>query len=566
MILKISIADTAAHLIQGIHNEDIPNTITAMNAQPQFPRPVNEPEFDYKTDRLGRAELERHLNMSEVVDIPAVVGGQRIFSGDIEEVRAPHDKSRLLARIHRPAEADIQAAIAASAGAAREWAALPFDQRAAVFLRAADMIGAKRHQITAATMLGQSKTVDQAEPDAAGELMDFLRFNVFEAQKVYASQPLTVPGAMNRADWRPLEGFVYAVSPFNFTAIGANLCSSPALMGNVVQWKPSQKSALANWQFFETLEQAGLPPGVINFLPADPVMTSRLLLESRDFAGLHFTGSSHVFRSLWRSVGQRVGHYRSLPRIVGETGGKDFVLAHPSSDAVTVTTALIRGAFEYQGQKCSAASRAYIPKSMWPAVKTGLHERLSQLRVGDVAERQTFMGAVIDGESHARISTRIESAKNDTQASLVFGGKCWTEPGWFIEPTVVQVADPYHSLMRDELFGPVLSVFVYEDSAWEETLKLVDTTSEYALTGSIFCVDRKALLQAETELSNAAGNLYINTKPTGAVIGQQPFGGGRASGTNDKAGSWMNLLRWTSPRVIKEAFLPQREWSFGTNE
>lgn len=537
-----------------------------MNAHPQFPRPVNEPEFNYQTEPSARAELERHLAATQVVEIPAVVGGKRIFSGDIEEVRAPHDRGRLLARIHRPAEADIRAAVAASTAAVRDWAALPFDKRAAVFLRAADIVGSvKRHQITAATMLGQSKTLDQAEPDAAGELMDFLRFNVFEAQKIYANQPLTVPGAMNRTDWRALEGFVYAVSPFNFTAIGANLCCGPALMGNAALWKPSQKSALANWQFFEILEQAGLPPGVINFLPADPVMTSRVVLESRDFAGLHFTGSSQVFRSLWGTIGQRVGDYRSLPRIVGETGGKDFVLAHPSSDAMTVTTALIRGSFEYQGQKCSAASRAYIPKSMWPEVKAGLCERLSELKVGDVAERQTFMGAVIDGTSHARISARIEGAKGDAEARVVYGGKTWTDPGWFIEPTVVEVADPRHPLMRDELFGPVLAVFVYEDSAWEETLKLIDVTSDYALTGSIFCLDRKALLQAETELANAAGNLYINTKPTGAVIGQQPFGGSRASGTNDKAGSWMNLMRWTTPRVIKETYLPQREWRFTGN-
>lgn len=535
-----------------------------MNAHPQFPRPANEPEFDYAGNAAGRAELDRLLGTTDVVDIPAVVGGRRIFSDDIEEVRAPHDRGRLLARIHRPAEKDVQAAIADSLSAAREWSALPFEKRASVFLRAAEIVAqVRRHEMTAATMLGQSKTVDQAEPDAAGELIDFMRFNVFEAQKVYANQPLTVAGAMNRADWRPLEGFVYAVSPFNFTAIGANLCCGPALMGNVCLWKPSQKSALANWRFYEILEQAGLPAGVINFLPADPAMTTRLVLQSRDFAGVHFTGSSQVFRSLWRSVGENVEHYRGLPRIVGETGGKDFVLAHPSADPVAVTTALIRGAFEYQGQKCSAASRAYIPKSLWPAVKQGLQERLPELRVGDVARQDTFMGAVIDGNSHERLSSRIQQAKADPNAQIVHGGKSWTDPGWFVEPTVIEVTDPKHALMRDELFGPVLAVFVYADAEWEPTLKLIDATSDYALTASIFCVDRKALLQAETALANAAGNLYINTKPTGAVVGQQPFGGSRASGTNDKAGSWMNLLRWTSPRVIKETYLPQAPWRFG---
>jgi 1-pyrroline-5-carboxylate dehydrogenase len=302
---------------------------------------------------------------------------------------------------------------------------------------------------------------------------------------------------------------------------------------------------------------------VINFIPADPAMATRIVLQSRDFAGIHFTGSSQVFKSLWRSIGENIERYRGLPRIVGETGGKDFVLAHPSADPVAVTTALIRGAFEYQGQKCSAASRAYIPKSLWPAVKTGLQERLPELRIGDVAQRETFMGAVIDGGSHARLTSRIEKAKDDPNAQIVHGGKAWTDPGWFIEPTVIEVSDPKHALMRDELFGPVLAVFVYADADWEQTLRLIDSTSDYALTASIFCVDRKALLQAETELANAAGNLYINTKPTGAVVGQQPFGGSRASGTNDKAGSWMNLLRWTSPRVIKETYLPQAQWRFG---
>ncbi|MCK1402304.1 L-glutamate gamma-semialdehyde dehydrogenase [Bradyrhizobium sp. 4] len=534
-----------------------------MNGFPTFPRPSNEPEFDYHGNPSAREELERHLNSQDVVEIPAVVGGRRIFSNDVQEVRAPHDRGRLLARIHRPSDTDVRAAIADSLKAAREWSGLPFDKRASVFLRAAEIVAhERRHMMTAVTMLGQSKTIDQAEPDAAGELIDFMRFNVFEAQKIYTSQPLTVPSAVNRADWRPLEGFVYAVSPFNFTAIGANLSCGPALMGNVCVWKPSDKSVLANYRFFEILEQAGLPPGVINFVPGDPAKTSSVVLESPDLAGLHFTGSSHVFKSLWRSIGTNIERYRTFPRMVGETGGKDFLIAHPSTDAVAVTTALIRGAFEYQGQKCSATSRAYIPKSLWPAVKSNLHERIELLQTGDVANRDTFMGAVIDGASHDRLATRIGKAKDDTRARIVCGGKSWTDPGWFVEPTVIEVFDPKHELMCHELFGPVLAVFVYDDAAWEETLRLVDSTSDYGLTGSIYCVDRKALLQAETILANAAGNLYVNYKSAGAVTGQQPFGGARASGTNDKAGSWMNLLRWTSPRVIKETYLPEASWSF----
>lgn len=534
-----------------------------MNAEPSFPRPKNEPAFDYKANPEGRAELESHLRTTEVIEIPTVIGGKRIYSNNVEEIRAPHDKERVLARVHLPSEAEVQKAITSSMAVARDWAALPFEKRASVFLRAAEVVGqVKRHEISAATMLGQSKTLDQAEPDAACELMDFMRFNVYEAQKLYENQPLTVQDAVNRTDWRALEGFVYAVSPFNFTAIGANLCCGPALMGNVALWKPSQKSALANWTFFEILEQAGLPPGVINFVPADPVVATQVALASKEFAGLHFTGSSSVFTSLWQHIGQRVGQYRTFPRIVGETGGKGFIVAHPSADAVAVAIALIRGAFEYQGQKCSATSRAYIPKSMWPSVKAELCDRLAELRVGDVEDYSTFMGAVIDESSYNRLSTRIQQAKNDPQAELVYGGKTWSEPGWFVEPTVIKVADPRHTLMSDELFGPVLAVFVFEDEAWEETLHLVDSTSQYSLAGSIFCTDQKVLLQAERVLANAAGNLSINTRPSGAVIGQQPFGGGRASGTNDKAGSWMNLLRWTSPLVIKETLLPEREWKY----
>lgn len=534
-----------------------------MNLPPRFPQPANEPAFDYRADAAARSELDAHLKSDDVVEIPTVIGGRRVFSGDIVEVRSPHDRSRLLARIHRPSEADIQASISEALRAAKDWSALPFEKRAAVFLRAADIIAREeRHMITAVTMLGQGKTLDQAEPDAVGELIDFMRFNVFEAQKIFENQPLTVADAANRIEWRPLEGFVYAVSPFNFTAIGANLACGPALMGNVCVWKPSDKSALANYRFFEILERAGLPPGVINFIPAEPVLATRVALGSREFAGLHFTGSSQVFKSLWRTVGENIETYRGFPRIVGETGGKGFLVAHASANPVEVTTALIRAAFEYSGQKCSATSRAYIPKSLWPEIRAGLQARLSKLQIGDVANQDTFMGAVIDEASYRRTTARIEKLKGDNQAKVVYGGKSWTEPGWFIEPTVVEVTDPKHELMCTELFAPVLAVFVYEDADWEQTLRLVDSTSDYALTGSIYCLELGPRLQAESVLSNAAGNIYVNHKTTGAVVGQQPFGGARASGTNDKAGSWMNLLRWTSPRVVKEAHLPEAAWDF----
>ncbi|MEX3981240.1 L-glutamate gamma-semialdehyde dehydrogenase [Paraburkholderia sp. EG287A] len=535
-----------------------------MISGPQFPLPANEAEVQFGEGTESGAALRRALEQREVVEIPTVIGGKRYFSNEVTEVRAPHDTQRLLARIHRPSESQIREAISSSKSVARDWASLTHASRATILHRAADIVATRlRAKINAATMLGQSKTLDQAEPDSACELIDFLRFNAYNAQRVYAEQPMSVPTAVNRADWRPLEGFVYAVSPFNFTAIGANLTTAPAIMGNTVLWKPSEKSALANYLFFEALEEAGLPPGVINFVPGDAELTTRVALSSPDLAGIHFTGSSAVFQSLWKGVASKVDAFRTIPRLVGETGGKDFVLAHPSANASEVAIALVRGAFEYQGQKCSAASRAYIPRSLWPAVSQQLRERLAELKVGDVADFSTFMGAVISQASHQKLSRVIDAAKDDAAVKLVSGGKTWTEPGWFVEPTVFEVSDPQHALMKEELFGPVLSVFVYEDAKWDETLKLIDATSPYALTGSIFCTDRFALHQAESVLVNAAGNLYLNDKPTGAMIGQQPFGGGRASGTNDKAGSYLNLLRWASPRVVKETYLPARDWKFG---
>lgn len=535
-----------------------------MNSVPKFPFPTNEPEMPFGAGSDAAKKLGEELSRRDVVDIPAVVGGKRLYSKDVEEVRAPHDHQRVIARIHRPSEAQIRDAVASARSVARDWADLPFASRAAVMLRAADIVASRlRIKINAATMLGQSKTIDQADPDSACELVDFLRFNVHNAQRIYDEQPLSVSTAANRADWRPLEGFVYAVSPFNFTAIGANLSTAPALMGNTVLWKPSEKSALANFIFYEALEEAGLPAGVINFVPGDAEMTTRIALSSSELAGINFTGSSAVFQSLWKTVGTNVGSYRSIPRLVGETGGKDFVLAHPTADVDALAIALIRGAFEYQGQKCSAASRTYIPKSIWPQVREQLQARIGVLKVGDVADPQTFMGAVVSKASYDKLERRLAAAREDSAVKFVVGGKTWSEPGYFVEPTVLEVSDPRHALMLDELFGPVLAVFVYDDNAWLDTLRLIDETSPYALTGSIFANDRFALQAAESALVNAAGNLYINDKPTGAVIGQQPFGGMRASGTNDKAGSWMNLLRWTSPRVVKETYLPTRTWTFG---
>ncbi|MBN3785814.1 L-glutamate gamma-semialdehyde dehydrogenase [Burkholderia sp. Ac-20353] len=535
-----------------------------MSSGAQFPLPANEPEVSFRPGTEAADALSKALGQREVVDIPTVIGGKKYFSNDTVEVRAPHDHQRVLARIHRPTEAQVSEAIASSKSVARDWASLTHASRATILHRAAEIIATRlRVKINAATMLGQSKTIDQAEPDSACELIDFLRFNAFNAQRVYAEQPLSVPTAVNRADWRPLEGFVYAVSPFNFTAIGGNLTTAPAIMGNTVLWKPSEKSALANYIFYEALEEAGLPPGVINFVPGDAEMTTRVALASRDLAGIHFTGSSAVFQSLWKGVASKIDAFRTIPRLVGETGGKDFVLAHASANPSEVAIALIRGAFEYQGQKCSAASRAYIPGSLWPAVSNELRERLAELKVGDVADANTFMGAVISQASYQKLARVIGAAKEDSSVTVVSGGKTWSDPGYFVEPTVLQVSDPKHALMTEELFGPVLSVFVYDDNAWADTLELIDATSPYALTGSIFSTDRFALHQAEATLINAAGNLYLNDKPTGAMIGQQPFGGGRASGTNDKAGSYLNLLRWASPRVVKETYLPPREWRFG---
>jgi 1-pyrroline-5-carboxylate dehydrogenase len=473
----------------------------------------------------------------------------------------PHKHSHVLADWHKAGAKEVRQAVDAAAKARREWANWAWEERAAVFLRAAELLTTTwRQTLNAATMLGQSKTVFQAEIDAASELIDFWRFNIAFAQELYNEQPISTHGVWNQSDYRGLEGFVYAVTPFNFTAIGGNLPTAPALMGCTVLWKPASSAMLSAHYIMKLLQAAGLPPGVINFVPGDAAEISDVVLDHPDFAGLHFTGSTSVFNSIWQRVGQNLGHYRSYPRIVGETGGKDFVVVHSSADPQEVAVALVRGAFEYQGQKCSAASRAYLPQSLWPGVKDRMLDMLDHITMGDVRDFRHFMGAVIDEKSFKKISEYIDDAKQN--ATVISGGACTGDEGYFVEPTIVEAKTPDYRLMCEEIFGPVLTTYVYNDGDWSDILKTVDETSPYALTGAVFAHDRRAIMEASQALKNAAGNFYINDKPTGAVVGQQPFGGARASGTNDKAGSKMNLLRWVSARSVKETFSPPRDYKY----
>ncbi|MHA6845974.1 L-glutamate gamma-semialdehyde dehydrogenase [Ralstonia syzygii] len=526
---------------------------------------VNEPVFSYVPGSPERLALEAELARQSqvVVDIPLVVGGERLQGEGTLEVTCPHNHKHVLARVSQANSSAVGRAIEAAENARPAWAAMSFEDRAAIFLRAADLLaGPWRQKVNAATMLGQSKTAYQAEIDSACELIDFLRFNVAFAAKLREEQPVSSSGNRNTLDYRPLEGFVYAVSPFNFTAIGGNLATAPALMGNTVIWKPAATAALSNFLFMELLEAAGLPAGVINFLPGEPQTISDALLASPGLAGIHFTGSTAVFDQLWLQTAKNLSAYRGYPRLVGETGGKDFVVAHPSADVEALTTALIRGAFEYQGQKCSAASRAYIPASLWPEVKCRLIEQLETVRMGDVADFRNFMGAVIDQRAYTRITNAIADGLKRSGNELVFGGDYSNDVGYFVQPTVIQVGAPDDRLMCDEIFGPVLAVHVYDDIKWTETLALVNSTSQYGLTGAVFATDRAAILAASEQLRFAAGNFYINDKPTGAVVGQQPFGGGRRSGTNDKAGSHLNLLRWISPRTVKETYVSPTQYKY----
>jgi len=536
-----------------------------MSGTANIPRPPNEPVLAYAPGSPERATLKAALDRmaDQTIEIPVIVGGEEIRTGDLHDVVSPHEHRRVLARAHHADEKLVAKAVAASREAWRSWSAMRFEDRAAVFLKAADLLaGPWRATVNAATMLGQSKTAYQAEIDSACELIDFLRFNVHFAERIYQEQPASAPQMWNRMEYRALEGFVYAITPFNFTAIGGNLPTAPALMGNVVVWKPAHTAMLSNYYLMRMFEEAGLPPGVINLVPGESVMVSRTLLADRGLAGIHFTGSTSVFNSLWRTVGERLDHYAGYPRIVGETGGKDFVVAHPSADVDALAVALVRGAYEYQGQKCSAASRAYVPASLWPLVKERMLAMIAEIRMGDVRDFRNFMGAVIDKRAYERITGYLAQARKDPGVTILAGGGARNDTGFFIEPTLIQVSDPKYRTMCDELFGPVLTLYVYPDAKWTETLALVDSTSPYALTGAVFARDRKALAEADATLRHAAGNYYINDKPTGAVVGQQPFGGARASGTNDKAGSILNLLRWVSPRTMKENFVPPKDYRY----
>ncbi|HEY1960560.1 MAG TPA: L-glutamate gamma-semialdehyde dehydrogenase [Polyangiaceae bacterium] len=524
-----------------------------------LPEPTNEPVLSYGPGSPERKTLKEALAKmaGERAEIPHVVGGREIFEGETFPVRAPHDHALELGRAHQGGGAITDKAITAALAAAPAWAATSFEERARVLLRAASLLaGPWRATLNAATMLGQSKTAYQAEIDSACELIDFLRFNVHFASRL-AEQPRSPEGFSNRLELRPLEGFVLAVTPFNFTAIAGNLPTAPALMGNVVVWKPAENQALAAYHLVKLFEAAGFPAGVINVVHGDGASVSNTCIMHPSLAGVHFTGSTAVFQSIWKGVGERIAQYKTYPRLVGETGGKDFVFAHASAEPDALAVALVRGAYEYQGQKCSAASRAYVPKSLWPKVRARILDEIRDIKVGDVRDFRNFMGAVINERAWTRLSEWIGKVTHDASCKVSTEDKLTSrDRGWFVAPTLVEVNDPKHAIMQTELFGPVLSVFVYDDARVDETLRVVDETSPYGLTGAIFSRDRAAIAHAASVLRQAAGNLYVNDKPTGAVVGQQPFGGARASGTNDKAGAAYNLLRWASPRVVKETFVP----------
>jgi 1-pyrroline-5-carboxylate dehydrogenase len=536
-----------------------------MNGTVKVPPPRNEPVLSYAPGTPERAALKAKLKeMSvDVVDIPLIIDGEEIRTGDTVDVVSPHDHRHVLARAHKAGPVQIRKAVAAAMKARRHWSTMRWEDRASIFLKAADLLaGPWRQVINASTMLGQSKTAHQAEIDAAAEMVDFFRFNVHYAERIYAEQPLSDPGMWNRSQYRPLEGFVYAITPFNFTAIGGNLSSSPALMGNTVVWKPARTAMLSNYYMAKLFEAAGFPPGVINFVSGNSAGITQRLLADKSFGGVHFTGSTAVFNALWKTIGENVGGYRSYPRIVGETGGKDFIVAHPSADPEALLTAMLRGAFEFQGQKCSAASRAYVPKSIWTEIRGALVEQTEGIPMGDVSDFSNFMGAVIDKASFEKIKGYVERAGASRQAQVIAGGVCDDSKGYFVRPTVILAKKPDYESMCEEIFGPVLTVYVYPDKDWKSTLRTVDQTSPYALTGAVFAEDRRAIREALDALRDSAGNFYINDKPTGAVVGQQPFGGARASGTNDKAGSHLNLLRWVSARTIKETFVPPKDYRY----
>ncbi|MHB8931083.1 MAG: L-glutamate gamma-semialdehyde dehydrogenase [Melioribacteraceae bacterium] len=535
------------------------------NAICEMVDPHNEPVYSYLPNSPERIkllkELERQSNIE--IEIPLIIGGKEVRTGNIGKVVMPHDHGHVLATYHKAGEKEIKMAIDAALAVKEEWMTMSWVERSAIFFKIADLIAKKyRYTINASTMLGQGKNIFQSEIDAVCESIDFLRYNTFFASQIYNQQPKSDSATMNRLEYRPLEGFVFAISPFNFTSIGTNLCTAPALMGNSVVWKPATTSLLSNYYLMKVYEEAGLPGGVINFIPGAGSTIGNIVLNDKNLAGIHFTGGTNTFNGLWKKVGENLDNYVSYPKLVGETGGKDFVVAHPSADPLEVATALIRGAFEYQGQKCSAASRAYLPKSLWSEIKNHMLKMLKEIKMGDVQDPNNFINAVIDETAFDFIMGYIEKAKNTKDAEILIGGKGNKSKGYFIEPTVIQAYDPHFITMEEEIFGPVLTVYVYEDEKFEETLKLVDQTSPYALTGAIFAKDRRMLSHMCRALRYSAGNFYYNDKPTGAMVGLQPFGGARKSGTNDKAGGYMNLIRWTSPRTIKETFIPATDYKY----
>jgi 1-pyrroline-5-carboxylate dehydrogenase len=529
------------------------------------PKPANEPVKDYAPGSPEREELQRRLRELENdrIEIPSVIGGKDVKTGNTFEAVEPHRKEHVLADVHAAGPEQVEQAVAAAREARHDWARLPWEERAAIFLRAAELLaGPWRATLNAATMLGQSKTAHQAEIDAACELTDFYRFNVEFMTRIYQEQPESARGTWNRMEYRPLEGFVFAVTPFNFTAIGGNLPAAPALMGNTVIWKPASTAAFSAYFLMRLLQEAGLPDGVINLVYGSGATIGDAALASAELAGIHFTGSTGVFNSMWKTVGANIGTYRNYPRIVGETGGKDFIVAHPTADVDALATAIVRGSFEYQGQKCSAASRVYAPANLWPELRERLADEVAELRMGDVSDFTNFMGAVIDSNALRTQREAIEEAKSSAQTKVLVGGGVDDAEGYFVEPTVIETEDPDFRTMREELFGPVVTTYVYPENAWDDTLDLVDRTAPYGLTGAVFARDREAIEDAQDKLQYAAGNFYVNDKPTGAVVGQQPFGGARASGTNDKAGSMWNLIRWVSPRTIKETFVPPKDYRY----
>lgn len=529
------------------------------------PKAVNEPVKGYAPNSPEKAAvLAAYKAMwNSKIDVPLYIGSEEIKTGNTRNMTAPHDHQHVVGTYHLAEKAHVEKAIASALEARTAWANMAWEQRAAIFLKAAELIaGPYRAKINAATMIAQSKNIHQAEIDAACELIDFLRFNVEFMTQIYADQPKSTSDMWNRLEYRPLEGFVYAITPFNFTAIAANLPASAAMMGNVVIWKPSDSQVFSAKIIIDVFKEAGVPDGVINVVFGDALMVTDTVLASRDFAGVHFTGSTHVFKDIWAKIGTNIHHYKTYPRIVGETGGKDFVVAHPSANVKQVATGIVRGAFEFQGQKCSAASRAYVPQSMWPALKEQLITDVKSMKMGSPEDFGNFITAVIHEGSFDKLASYIDQAKKDADAEIIVGGNYDKSVGYFIEPTIIVTSNPKYTTMETELFGPVITIYVYEDANWAETLKLVDTTSEYALTGAIFSQDRYAIEEATVALQNAAGNFYINDKPTGAVVGMQPFGGARDSGTNDKAGSALNLLRWVSPRTIKETFVTPEDYRY----